>query len=225
MSNIITDDFDFESYFDEQQVDRAKIRPRRSGSTRWSAASTAKASSRTGFPPAFRRRMGKFDLRPGELSIWAGINGHGKTTLLSHVMLNVMQREQKVCLASLEMKPADTMAKMTRQAAATGNPSTGFIREFAKWTDERLWIYDHLGRLASARALAVATYVRKELGIDHMVIDSLMKCGVGVDDYTAQRDFVDGLCAIARDTGIAHSPRVPHAKGREREERTGASST
>jgi twinkle protein len=114
-------------------------------------------------------------------------------------MLNVMQREQKVCLASLEMKPADTMAKMTRQAAATGNPSTGFIREFAKWTDERLWIYDHLGRLASARALAVATYVRKELGIDHMVIDSLMKCGVGVDDYTAQRDFVDG-CAPSRAT-------------------------
>jgi twinkle protein len=64
--------------------------------------------------------------------------------------------------------------------------------------------------------LALATYVRKELGIDHLVIDSLMKCGIGVDDLTGQKDFVDGLCAIARDTGL-HIHLVCHMRKGENE--------
>jgi hypothetical protein len=64
--------------------------------------------------------------------------------------------------------------------------------------------------------LALATYVRKELGIDHLVVDSLMKCGIGVDDLTGQKDFVDGLCAIARDTGL-HIHLVCHMRKGENE--------
>jgi twinkle protein len=58
--------------------------------------------------------------------------------------------------------------------------------------------------------------VRKELGLDHLVIDSLMKCGIGVEDLTGQKDFVDGLCAIARDTGL-HIHLVVHMRKGENE--------
>ena len=44
---------------------------------------------------------GKFDFRPGELTLWTGVNGHGKTTFLSNIMLKVMQAGQKVCLFHL----------------------------------------------------------------------------------------------------------------------------
>jgi ABC-type hemin transport system ATPase subunit len=67
---------------------------------------------------------GKFDLRPGEVTLWAGINKHGKTTFLSQVMLNLMREGQKVCVASMEMKPRDSMLKMTKQAAGVEKPST-----------------------------------------------------------------------------------------------------
>lgn len=196
---------DFDSYFADQHDESAKVRP----ASEWADAVIdrfyGQGQAANWIPTGFQKTDGKFDIRPGEVTIWAGINGHGKTTYLSHVMLNLMQAGQKVCMMSLEMKPAETMAKMVRQAAGTGAPSMGFIRGFHKWTDQRFWIYDHVGRVAPSRALAVATYVRKELGMDHIVIDSLMKVSQGMahDDYTAQRDFVDGLCVIARDTGLS----------------------
>ena len=216
MSQLISDSFDFEAYFSEQDVDAAKVKPASSWADAVVDRFHGQGAPVNWVPTGFAKAEGKFDIRPGEVTIWAGVNGHGKTTHLSHVMLNLMRAGQRVCMASLEMKPAETMAKMCRQAAGSGNPAIGFIRDFHRWTDKRLWIYDHVGRVAAQRMLAVATYVRKELKADHMVIDSLMKCGLGTDDYTAQRDFVDGLCAIARDTGL-HIHLVCHMRKGENE--------
>lgn len=200
---LITDEIDFDRYFAEQLPDMAKVKPASSWVDGVVDRFYGQGADSTWTPSGFGKMAGKFDLRGGEVTLWAGVNGHGKTTYLSNVMLNVMQTGQKACIASPEMKPRDSMAKMTMQAAGVGSPSIPFIRAFSRWTDGKLWVYDHVGRIASSRVLAVATYARKELGIDHLVIDSLMKCGIGVDDYTGQKDFVDALCAIARDTGLA----------------------
>lgn len=200
---VLDDTIDFDAYFAEQQDESANVKPASSWMDGVVERIHGTGSAENWVPTGFAKTSGCFDLRPGELTIWAGINGHGKTTMLSQVMLSLIGRGQKVCLASLEMKPAETMAKMSRQAAGSERPSVDYIRKFHRWTDGRLWIYDHVGRIAASRVLAVATYVRKELGMDHLVVDSLMKCGIGTEDYTAQRDFVDGLCAICRDTGLS----------------------
>jgi hypothetical protein len=66
MSNTITDDFDFESYFDEQQVDRAKIRP----ASQWVDAVVdrfyGEGVESNWVPTGFSKTLGKFDLRPGD---------------------------------------------------------------------------------------------------------------------------------------------------------------
>lgn len=216
MSELIGDEIDFEAYFSEQDIDAAKVKPASSWADAVVDRFHGQGAPVNWVPAGFDKAAGKFDIRPGEVTIWAGVNGHGKTTYLSHVMLNLLRAGQRVCLASLEMKPAETMAKMCRQASGSGNPAIGYIRDFHRWTDRKLWIYDHVGRVAAQRMLAVATYVRKEVKVDHLVIDSLMKCGLGTDDYTAQRDFVDGLCAIARDTGL-HIHLVCHMRKGENE--------
>lgn len=213
---LIADDIDFEAYFSEHRDEGANVKPASSWADDVIDRFYGEGQESNWTPTGFDKCEGKFDLRPGEVTIWAGVNGHGKTTHLSHVMLNVMSRGQKVCVASLEMKPADSMAKMCRQASGSGAPSIAFIRGFHQWTDGKLWIYDHLGKLASSRALAVATYARKAIGCDHLVIDSLMKCGIGVDDLTGQKDFVDSLCTIARDTGL-HIHLVCHMRKGENE--------
>lgn len=213
---LISDSQDFEAYFEEHNTDASKIKPASDWAEqvidRFHGESTASNWRGVGF----EKMSGMFDLRPGELTIWAGVNGHGKTTFLSHVMLNVMHGGGKVGIASLEMKPAASMAKMSRQAAGTGTPAAAYIRAFHKWTDGRLWIFDHVGTLAPNRMLGVASYMRNELGIEHIVIDSLMKCGMGTDDYTAQKNFVNSLCAIAMDTGI-HVHLVCHMRKGEAE--------
>lgn len=201
--NLLNDGIDFDAYFAEQQLDAAKVKPASVWCDEVIDRFHGETSARTWARTGFQKMDDKFMLRTGEVTIWAGVNGHGKTTYLSHVMLNAMDAGQKVCIASLEMKPAESMAKMARQAIGTGSPTIPFIRSFHRWTDSRLWIYDHVGRVAASRMLAVATFVRKELGIEHLVIDSLMKCGIGPEDYAGQKDFVDALCTIARDTGLS----------------------
>ncbi|AMM23010.1 AAA family ATPase [Variovorax sp. PAMC 28711] len=215
---LIPDSFDFDQYFknDQLAIDPAKIKP----ASAWCDAVIdrfhGKTSATSWESLGFNKMAGFFDLRPGEVTLWAGVNGHGKTTFLSNAMLNVMHGGGKVCLASLEMPPAASMAKMSRQAAAVAVPAAPYIRGFHTWTDGRLWVYDHVGKVAPSRMHAIATYVRKELGIEHLVIDSLMKCGMGTDDYTGQKDFVDGLCSIARDTGL-HIHLVVHMRKGETE--------
>ena len=54
-------------------------------------------------------------------------------------------------------------------------------------------------------------YCAKEKGITHFVIDSLMKCVSGEDDYNGQKEFVDELTSIARDNGM-HIHLVHHVK-------------
>lgn len=211
--NLLPDTIDFETYFDQQENESAKVKP----ASNWCADVIdrfyGEHSAGHWVPTGYDKMRDKFDMRPGEVTLWAGINGHGKTTLLSNILLNTMQIGQRAGLASFEMKPAVSMAKMSRQAAGVGKPAIPYIREFHKWTDDRLWIYDHVGRVATKRVLAVATYMRKELGIDHMVIDSLMKCGIGTDDYTAQKDFVNDLCSVAQDTGLGIHLVVHMRKG------------
>lgn len=215
---ILRDNFDFDQYFVNEQarVDPAKVKPASAWLDQVIDRFHGAAKPTSWESLGFEKMRGLFDFRPGETTLWTGVNGHGKTTFLSNVMLNVMHGGGKVCLASLEMPPSTSMAKMSRQAAAVATPSEMYLRNFHRWTDGRLWIYDHVGKVAPGRMLAVATYVRKELQIEHMVIDSLMKCGIGTDDYTGQKDFVDGLCAIGRDTGL-HTHLVAHMRKGETE--------
>lgn len=161
---------------------------------------------------------GKILLRPGEVSVWAGYNGSGKSLLVGQVMLSAMSQGDSVCIASMEMKPKVTMARMCRQASGTNIPSERFIREFHEWTTNKLWLYDQQSTVKFPKMLALARYCAtgvldsgKKVPIKHLIVDSLMKCGIKVDDYNIQKDFVDNLCAIAKDTQM-HVHLVAHMR-------------
>lgn len=154
--------------------------------------------------------------RPGEVSLWGGVNGHGKSAVLGYVMLHGMTYGERVCIASMEMKPIDTLDRLARQAACVEKATAQFLGDFGKWSDDRLWIYNHVGTVKRERMLAVSRYCRTELGVKHMVIDSLLKCGIAPDDYAGQKNFVDELCSLARDTDL-HIHLVHHARKSEKE--------
>lgn len=129
---------------------------------------------------------------PGALSVWAGINGHGKSLLLGQVALWWMGQRQTVVLASLEMKPEETLYRMSRQMLGR-NIELGEFETPIQALRDHLWIYDQNDSVAADRILALVHYAANELGADHIVIDSLTKCGLSRDDYTAQARFVDKL--------------------------------
>lgn len=152
-----------------------------------------------------------FEFREGEVTLWGGINGHGKSQMVGHAMLGLIKQGETVCIASLEMNPKLTMSRMTRQAYGANNPPRDYIRQFGAWTDDKLWIYDHMGSTNPKKMLAVIRYARDKFGVKHFVVDNLMKVVAGEDDYNAQKDFVDSLTTIAHDTGV-HIHLVLHMK-------------
>jgi twinkle protein len=77
-------------------------------------------------------------------------------------------------------------------------------------------MYDQQGTVNGDRVIAVLYYAVETLGIQHFVIDSLMKCGVRSDDMNAQKEFLDKLCAAARDLNV-HVHLIAHSRKGEDE--------
>lgn len=154
--------------------------------------------------------------RPGEFSVWAGVNGHGKSMVLSQAVLGFVRQNVSACIASLEMKPLLTMRRMSRQALGVEEPTADAIRAFADSLNKKLWLYDQQGTVNAKTMLALARYCREEIGVEHFVIDSLMKCGLRSDDYDAQKRFIDSLTTYARDSGL-HVHLVAHSRKTENE--------
>lgn len=153
-------------------------------------------------------------LRPGEVSIWAGVNGHGKSLLLGQIML-WLPPTQKVLIASLEMPGEATIARMCQQTLTTGVPSDKYIDWFMEESNN-FYLYDVTGTVPAKRILPLVYYASKVMGINHIVLDSLVKFGIRHDDLTGQKDFVNELCAIAKDFG-SHIHLVHHMKKGEKE--------
>jgi len=153
-------------------------------------------------------------LRPAELSIWTGISGHGKTGFLNQIIGSLLQN-RVVVIASLEMRPRETIFNMIRQSAGC-YPSRQYVKAWIDTHQSNLWIYDQTNQVAPERILAMANYASRVLKADHIVIDSLMKCGLKEDDYNAQKVIVDRLSWIAKTHG-AHIHLVAHSRKIENE--------
>jgi twinkle protein len=149
-------------------------------------------------------------LRLGELTVWTGYSGHGKSMVLNYIILHLL-KQQKCLIASFEMTPKSTLSRFIRQSLGSDNPTESFIEEFLTKVDGKLWLYDQLGSTNPNKVLSVIYYGAEQLGIKHFVIDSLMKCSINEDDYNSQKKFVDQLCIASRDLNI-HIHLVVHSR-------------
>lgn len=223
MANLISDD-DIDFSFYEKETDAAqKVKP----ASLWVQELIERIKSphqqpRTVMP--WRKTHAQLQFRPGEVTIWGGANGQGKSLITGQTAMSICAQGHKVAIASFEMKPAKTLERMARQWSGHNANDPAFLHsaeakrqfidlyeQFADWTDSKLWLYDQQGTVNPKQVCAVVRYCAKELAISHFFVDSLMKCVGGEDDYNGQKAFVDELCAIARDHNI-HIHLVHHIK-------------
>lgn len=220
MQLIEPDDIDFESYVRETEAQQ-KVKPASLFVDEMLARLFTPGLERENFLPWAKARE-LFQFRPGEVTLWAGINGHGKSLVTGQCSLSLMGQRERVCIASFEMKPSKTVERMARQWCGQSAPKAyddpaliqGYkdsAEAFRDWTDGKLWLYDQQGTVTPEMIVAVTRYCAKELDIRHMFIDSLMKCVRGEDDYNGQKYLVDELCAIAKDHEM-HIHLVHHIK-------------
>ena len=147
-----------------------------------------------GYNTPWDKGKNKILFRPDELSIWTGINGHGKSQFLGQILLAMMNQGARVCIASLEIKPKRLLMRLTRQAGAIQAPSNEYIKAIHEWYNDKLWIFDLVGTAKSQRLLDVFLYAKQRYGIDVFVIDSFMKLDIAEDDYKSQKSFIEQLC-------------------------------
>lgn len=147
-----------------------------------------------GIEAPWEKAKGRVLFRPSELSIWTGINGHGKSQFLGQIMLGAMRQGEKVCVASLELKPDLLLKRMVQQASGMDRPSEDYIRTITAWYRDKLWVFDLTGTAKTERILEVFLYARQRYGITTFVIDSFLKCGIAEEDYASQKKFIDQLC-------------------------------
>lgn len=176
----------------------------------------ADAETRSGEALPWPKTENTVRLRSGETTIWAGINGHGKSMVAGHMVAASLATGARWCVASMEFKPYRLLARLFRQIAAVNQPTEADRDALARYCDGCLWIFDVQGTARAERILEVFEYAFRRYGVTHFLIDSLAKCGFGEDAYNEQKAFVDKLSDFARDNG-AQVHLVCHSRKRQDE--------
>lgn len=202
------DDIDFAAY-ERETNPRAKVRKASVFAAELNAQYAIKDTPQHAVMASTKLR-GLIEFRPGEVTAWAGYSGHRKSMFAGQVALDLMAT-QRVLVASMEMQPERTLARMGRQARAQRFPSPRWVEDFMKWTDNRLWLFDHMGRITPNSIMAVCRYFADELKGQHVFIDSMMMVCASEESMDEQKQFATDLCRMAQETDL-HIHLVAHCR-------------
>lgn len=168
-----------------------------------------------GYRLPFGKVGDKLVFRPGELTEWTGMTGAGKSQIMSYALVAQAEQGARVCLASLEMAPAQLLRRMVKQAGNTDRPPERYIRDIVGWLDEWLWMFGLVGKTDIGRLIEVFEYARCRYGCDVFAIDSLMRLGVSSEDYEGQEKAVFEIVNWAVSKGV-HVHLVAHSRKSDR---------
>lgn len=174
-----------------------------------------------GFIPRFRylqpsnpQEQPKLEFRYGEVSVWAGYNGEGKSQIAKIMQLDAITQDERVMVLDLEQHPKITLHRLVRSITAQQHPSPQYIEKALHWITDKIWLYDTTlnGVVTLERLSELFTYAAKRYGITQFFLDSLMKLeDVPEDDINAQKKAINVLCEIARVQNV-HIHIVAHFK-------------
>lgn len=162
-----------------------------------------------------------FEFRPGELTVWTGYNGHGKSLMLNQVLIGIMEQGERTCVFSGEMLPERQGKRMAKQLGGADRPTIEYLDHMGQWLRDRMWIFNLVGTATIDRLVEVFGYGYRRYGIRHFVVDSLMMTDVqedGAGAMTSQKEAVRKLTGFARKYG-AHVHLVAHPRKGQDEKR------
>lgn len=169
-----------------------------------------------GYRTPYGKLGAKLLFRPGEVTIWTGDSGAGKTQILSDCSVDWIGQRARICLSSLEMHPKFTLKRMCKQIVGSDRPTEEAIKAALSWASGGLYLYELTGKQKLDEMLRVFDYARARYGCDVFVIDSLMRLGIAGDDYNGQESVVFRIVDWAMASNV-HVHLVAHAKKGERD--------
>ncbi len=180
--------------------------------------------------PALDRFTGGF--YAGQLSLWTGERGRGKSTLLGQLLLEAVDQGAVVCAYSGELDAGQFKSWLTIQAAGPAHVGVYEDRETGRkmaavassvqkrvdeWWDRRFFLYD-IGAASShseESILQVFDNARRCYGAEVFLVDNIMTVGLrhsrDGDYFRAQSNFAGALAAFAKQGGV-HVHLVAHPR-------------
>ena len=214
--NLIPDNIDFADYYRKSQSTRIIVNAR---DFEYDLGERAKQGHVVqGAKLPWMKTQHDVGLVAGDLSIWAGINGHGKSTILLQACAGFIAQGEPVCIASLEMPVIETLFMVACQVARC-EPSPEFTGKFLQWAGERLWLFNQKGSVSQDAILGAIRWSAEPRGVKHFVIDNLLLVSDGESGERAmnsQKTFVENLKRVADDAQV-HIHLVHHVRKGESE--------
>lgn len=148
----------------------------------------------------------------GQVTVWTGLSSNGKSMVMGQVAA-WLAKETSVLIASMEMPAWESTLRMMTQANGS-TPDKTFADKFINRTHDNLWIYDKTDDVESSDILLMIDWAAEMQGIKHIMIDSIMCCGIDDNDLNAQKEFMNQLTTRAKKYKIhihlvAHSRKEP----------------
>jgi len=149
--------------------------------------------------------------RPGDVTLWTGITGHGKSTILNGFALAYLMRNVSVFIASMEMKPEKLVVRMLR--SSFGEVTQEHVKTFVKEVGHNLIFADVMGYITQEKLFEMMKFSFQRYGITQCIVDSLMRVDNLEEDYPAQGKFMNMIQEFAKSTGchvhlVAHPRKV-----------------
>jgi len=153
-----------------------------------------------------------FRFRPGEVTVWQGYSGDGKTVCMGHCAVNFALQGKKTCIASFEMKPRKTFKNMMRQLIGGTKPTRELFDRALHWMDSSFFVFNRVGGATITETLALFEYVAKKYGVNHFLIDSLMRIeDVNEEEAETSKHLMNWLQSFAKRFDV-HVHLVAHSR-------------
>jgi twinkle protein len=155
-----------------------------------------------------------FFIRAGEVTLWTGIAGHGKSTFLKDIFMNLLGKGEKVMITSLEMKPEKVVKTMLKSAFGQEMMPPGRIEELMDGIGDSIFFCDKIGYTEPNALLEMMEFAHCRYGVTQFMIDSLMRIEGLEEDYPAQGKFMNRLSEFSK-TYDCHVHLVTHPRKTE----------
>lgn len=157
--------------------------------------------------------------RRGEVTVWTGNSGNGKSTLMNWIQLCGVCQEKSVYVCSLEVKAENTAKKIAHASLCSdGEPRTMDNYElWLKLLGHRIVLCDVVGFIKQEVLFQQMHFAFQRYGVSQIFIDSLMRIEGLTENYSGQLDFLNKLQEFAKATGthvhlVCHPSKIKDRK-------------
>lgn len=129
--------------------------------------------------PKFLGKPINFEFRAGELTVFAGENGSGKSMLLGQIGLHLVSRGATLYIASLEMSPLRTLDRMMTQTFCSESKrviNADDMNLFFERFKKHITIADLTSKITPDQLLRLLEAAVNYGGADVLIVDSLLMC-------------------------------------------------